>query len=93
KGLETLKELIGISDVFAENFTPRVMKRFGLELDDLRRIRPDIIMVSNTACVNSDSIAGFLDVYREDFLFEVSVPINSNQTIAEKMVKVRAQFV
>ena len=48
KGLETLKELIGISDVFAENFTPRVMKRFGLELDDLRRIRPDLIMVSST---------------------------------------------
>lgn len=47
-GLELLKELIAISDVFAENFTPRVMKNFGLEYEDLRRIRPDIIMVSST---------------------------------------------
>ncbi|MDP6403474.1 MAG: CoA transferase, partial [SAR202 cluster bacterium] len=48
EGLALLKELISVSDVFLENFTPRVMKKFGLEYDDLRRIRPDIIMVSST---------------------------------------------
>jgi benzylsuccinate CoA-transferase BbsF subunit len=46
--LEALRELVAISDVFAENFTPRVMRNFGLEYDDLRKIRPDIIMVSST---------------------------------------------
>ncbi len=45
---ETLRNLIAISDVFAENFTPRVIKNFGLEYQDLRRIKPDIIMVSST---------------------------------------------
>ena len=46
--IETLRELISVSDVFAENFTPRVMRNFKLEYEDLRRIRPDIIMVSST---------------------------------------------
>ena len=45
---ETLRDLIAVSDVFAENFTPRVIRNFGLEYDDLRRVRPDIIMVSST---------------------------------------------
>ena len=46
--LDALRRLIAISDVFAENFTPRVMRNFNLEYEDLRRIRPDIIMVSST---------------------------------------------
>ena len=46
--IESLRELVSISDVFAENFTPRVMRNFRLEYDDLRQIRPDIIMVSST---------------------------------------------
>ena len=48
EGLALLKELIAVSDVFVENFTPRVVRNFGLEYDDVRRIRPDIIMVSST---------------------------------------------
>ena len=48
EGLEVLRRLISVSDVFAENFTPRVIKNFGLEYSDLRRIRPAIIMVSST---------------------------------------------
>ena len=48
EGLSILRELVAVSDVFAENFTPRVIKNFRLEYDDLRQIRPDIIMVSST---------------------------------------------
>ena len=48
EGLSLLEELIAVSDVFAENFTPRVVRNFGLEYDDVRRIRPDIVMVSST---------------------------------------------
>lgn len=46
--LGVLKDLISVSDVFAENYTPRVMRNFGLEYEDLRKIRPDIVMVSST---------------------------------------------
>ena len=48
EGLDILKELISISDVFAENFTPRVMHSFGITYEDLKKIKPDIIMVSST---------------------------------------------
>ena len=48
EGRAVLRDLIAISDVFAENFTPRVVRNFGLEYADLRKIRPDIIMVSST---------------------------------------------
>ena len=48
EGRQVLRDLIAVSDVFAENFTPRVVRNFGLEYEDLRKIRPDIIMVSST---------------------------------------------
>ena len=48
EGRSVLSRLISISDVFAENFTPRVIRNFGLEYETLCRIKPDIIMVSST---------------------------------------------
>jgi len=47
-GMEILKDLVSISDVFAENFTPRAIRNFHLEYEDLRRVKPDIVMVSST---------------------------------------------
>src|SRR3972149_6504184 len=41
--------LVRVSDVVIENFSPRVMPNFGLTYEDLRAIRPDIIMVSMPA--------------------------------------------
>ncbi len=43
-----LMELVSISDIVLENFTPRVMARFGLDYASLRAVKPDLIMVSNT---------------------------------------------
>jgi len=34
------------ADVVAENYTPRVMRQFGLDYDALARLRPDLVMVS-----------------------------------------------
>ena len=48
EGREIFKELVMVSDVVMENFTPRVMRRWGLDYPNLRKLRPDIIMVSNT---------------------------------------------
>jgi crotonobetainyl-CoA:carnitine CoA-transferase CaiB-like acyl-CoA transferase len=39
---------VAVSDVVMENFTPRVMRGWGLDYPNLRKIRPDIILVSNT---------------------------------------------
>ena len=43
-----LKRLVALSDVVLENFTPRVMRRFGLDYPSLKALKPDLIMVSNT---------------------------------------------
>ena len=59
EGLEILRQLIAVSDVFAENFTPRVIRNFGLEYEDLRKIKPDIIMVSSTGYGYSGPWANF----------------------------------
>ena len=57
--LNQLYDLLSISDVFACNFTPRVMKKFGLEYDNLKTIRPDIIVVSSTGYGHSGPWSSF----------------------------------
>ena len=54
EGREIFRELVAVSDVVMENFTPRVMRRWGLDYPNLRRLRPDIIMVSNTGYGHGD---------------------------------------
>ena len=41
--------LVRVSDIVIENFSPRVMPNFGLTYENLKAIRPDIIMVSMPA--------------------------------------------
>ena len=48
RGREMFRQLVSISDVVMENFTPRVMRSWGLDYPNLRKIKPDIILVSNT---------------------------------------------
>jgi crotonobetainyl-CoA:carnitine CoA-transferase CaiB-like acyl-CoA transferase len=46
EGLRHVRELIAVSDVVVENYTPSVMRRFGLEYEDVARINPHAIMLS-----------------------------------------------
>ena len=48
EGREVLIDLIKVSDVIVENFTPRVMRGWGLDYLNMQKINPGIIMVSNT---------------------------------------------
>lgn len=43
---EAFLELVALSDVVMENFSPRVMPNLGLEYETLRKVNPDVIMVS-----------------------------------------------
>ncbi|MBI4200774.1 MAG: CoA transferase [Chloroflexi bacterium] len=49
RGADIFRELVKISDVVVEGFTREVMASFGLDYPALRRIKPDIIMLSNSA--------------------------------------------
>ncbi|HUN47268.1 MAG TPA: CoA transferase [Stellaceae bacterium] len=48
KGLQIAKDLIRISDVVAEGFSPGVLDRLGLGYDVLKSIRPDIIYIQQS---------------------------------------------
>ena len=54
-----LKRLVSVSDIVLENFTPRVMRRFGLDYANLRNVKPDLIMVSNTGYGHSGPWSNF----------------------------------
>jgi benzylsuccinate CoA-transferase BbsF subunit len=48
-GLALARRLVAISDVAIENFAPGVLERLGLGYEELRRVRPDIVLVSMSA--------------------------------------------
>ena len=54
RGRELFRQLVSISDVVMENFTPRVMRGWGLDYLNLRKIKPDIVLVSNTGYGHGD---------------------------------------
>ncbi len=43
---EVVLDLVRWADVVTESFSPRAMRKWGLDYDSLRRVRPDIIMLS-----------------------------------------------
>ena len=45
-GKELFLDLVRLSDVVLENFSPRVMPKLGLHYEALRAVRPDIILAS-----------------------------------------------
>ena len=48
-GQELARRLVARSDIVVENFSPGVMRKLGLSYDDLRAVKPDIIMCSLSA--------------------------------------------
>jgi len=48
-GLELVRELAKVSDVLVENFTPGLMKRFGLDYETLHKLNPRLVYASITA--------------------------------------------
>ena len=45
---EILRDLISVSDVVTENFSKGVLDRWGFSYDEMAKIKPDIIYVSNS---------------------------------------------
>jgi len=53
KAVEIAKRVAQISDVVTQNMRPGVMDRLGLGYDDLKAVKPDIIMLSSSAVGSS----------------------------------------
>jgi benzylsuccinate CoA-transferase BbsF subunit len=45
KGLDLVKKLIAVSDAVIDNFVPRVLDKFGLTYDELKKVKSDIVML------------------------------------------------
>jgi benzylsuccinate CoA-transferase BbsF subunit len=45
KAPEIARKLVAWCDVFFENYTPGVIERWGLSYEDLKKVKPDIIML------------------------------------------------
>ena len=59
RGRELLRELIQISDVVSENFAAGVLKRLGFDYDEMKRLKEDIIYVSNCGFGHTGPYAGY----------------------------------
>lgn len=46
RGTEIIHDLIKVSDVAVENFSPKGLKRLGLEYDILSKVNPKLVMIS-----------------------------------------------
>jgi len=53
QGVALAKKLVKISDAVVENFTPRVMANWGFDYENLKKVNPDIIMLSLSTMGNS----------------------------------------
>ena len=53
RGLKLVKELIAKSDVVMNNYSPGVLDRLGLGYQQLRQVKPDIVVVSMPAAGES----------------------------------------
>ncbi len=49
EGAGLARELIKVCDLVVENYRPGTMKRFGLDYQELTRVKPDIVMVSSSS--------------------------------------------
>ena len=67
EGRELVRELARSSDVFIENFKVGTMKRYGLDYESLRAIRPDIVYLSLTGFGQEGP---FADRPGYDYLFQ-----------------------
>jgi benzylsuccinate CoA-transferase BbsF subunit len=53
KGPEIAGRLVQWADVVAENFAPKAMAKWGLDYESLRKLNPDLVMIST--CLNGQT--------------------------------------
>ncbi len=46
RGAELIRQLVAMSDIVVDNFTPDVLPKYGLDYTSLAQIKPDLIMLS-----------------------------------------------
>ena len=62
EGVEILKSLVAVSDVVIENFSVGVTQRLGIDYEQLRSVKPDLVMISMPAFGTTGPDSGFVAV-------------------------------
>lgn len=65
RAAEIARDLVKISDIVVENFGTGVMERFGLSYEDLKKVKPDIIMLSSQALGNTGPLRNAIGYWAE----------------------------
>ena len=65
QGLEALKELVKVSDIVMENYATGVMERLGVGYEDLRKVKPDIVMLSSQGLGRTGDLRDAVSYYAE----------------------------
>ena len=60
EGVEILKSLVAVSDVVIENFSVGVTQRLGIDYEQLRSVKPDLVMISMPAFGTTGPDSGFV---------------------------------
>ncbi|UCC61059.1 MAG: CoA transferase, partial [Dehalococcoidia bacterium] len=60
RGAELIKELVKVSDVAVENFSPKGLRNLGLEYKVLSKINPRLVMISLPAAGQYGSLSGIV---------------------------------
>jgi len=60
RGAELARRLLRISDVVVDNFSPRVMREWGMDYQSLNAIKPDIICLSMSGFGHSGARANYV---------------------------------
>lgn len=65
RGLEVARNLIKISDIVVENFATGVIDRLGLGYEELKKVKPDVIMVSATGLGSTGPLKNAVSYFAE----------------------------
>lgn len=60
EGAEIARKLVAISDVAAENFAGGVMKKLGLDYEELVKVKPDLVMISMSGFGQTGPESGYV---------------------------------
>ncbi|MBI2908154.1 MAG: CoA transferase [Chloroflexi bacterium] len=60
EAVELVKGMVAVSDIVAENFRPGVLSKLGLGYQVLKKIKPDIVMLSSSASGQTGPDGGYL---------------------------------
>ncbi len=60
EGAEIAKKIVAMSDVAVENFAGGIIERLGLGYEELRKVKPDIVMISMSGYGQTGPDSGFV---------------------------------